>query len=79
VIESLTLDGALVIEGNEKVEEQVVKNLVVKNDGWTIVKDDDCVVEDIAMRGYHLEKKETKKVVFSETILDKVARLSKCG
>lgn len=79
VIESLELDGALVIEGKEGLEEQVIENLVVKNDGWSIVEDDDSVVEDVAMRGYRLEKKGTKTAVFSETFLDTVTRLSTCG
>lgn len=79
VIESLDLDGALVIEGKEGVEEQVIKNLVVQNDGWTVVRDEDSVVEDVAMRGYRLAKKDTKTVVFSMTFLDTVTRLSACG
>jgi hypothetical protein len=79
VIESLDLDGALVVEGKEGVEEQVVKNRVIKNLGWVVVKEEDSVDENIAMRGYRLEKKDTETVVFSETLMDVVANRFTCG
>lgn len=65
VIESLDLDGALVIECEEGATGGVINNLVVKNKGWeydtTESKDDN---EIIKMRGYKLQKIETKKIVF---------------
>lgn len=79
IIDSLDLDGALVVQGNEGVVEEVIKNKVVKNEGWSIVADEDSVVENVAKRGYRLEKKDTETVVFSETFLDTMERLATCG
>ena len=79
VIESLDLDGALVVEGKEGVEEQVVKNRVIKNLGWVIVEEEDSVDENITVRGYRMEKKDTETVCFSKTLMDVVANRFKCG
>lgn len=63
VIESLNLDGALEIIC-ENGANGVVKDLDVKNAGWSlspVVRSDD---EIIAMRGYIIDKRETKRIVF---------------
>lgn len=60
-IESLDLDGALVIDV-DRGEEAIVRDLVVKNDGWvqTPVADDDD--EKIAMRGFRMSRKDAKYI-----------------
>ncbi|CAB9498501.1 UDP-sugar pyrophosphorylase [Seminavis robusta] len=60
VIESLDLDGALVIECPEG-ETVTVKDLTVKNDGWVREAADAGSPEYIRMRGYRFVKKETAK------------------
>lgn len=70
IIESLDLDGALVIKCEDGASGQVC-GLVVKNKGWEKVMDDSSDSSDIIrMRGYHLNKIETKTVLFrkGETI-----------
>lgn len=79
VIESLELNGALVVQGKEDLEEQVIKGRKVENDGWSIVVDEDSITENMAMRGYTLEKNETETVVFHESLMETVARWTKCG
>lgn len=64
-IESLDLDGALVIDCEDGAT-GVIKNLVVKNAGWQRVADESSSNEVIAMRGYYLEKKETRNIVFKK-------------
>lgn len=58
VIESLDLDGALIVECPEG-ETLVVKDLVVKNDGWTREAAEADSPEYIKMRGYKLVKEAT--------------------
>jgi UDP-sugar pyrophosphorylase len=58
IIESLDLDGALVIECPEG-ETLTVKDLIVKNEGWNREAADGDSPEYIKMRGYKLVKKET--------------------
>lgn len=55
VIESLDLDGTLIIDykGGENV---IIRDKVVKNDGWVRVTDENSDNEIIRMRGYRLEK-----------------------
>ena len=65
VIESLDLDGALVIECEEGAS-GVIKDLVVKNKGWKKVADDSSEKEYIRIRGYRLEKTETKHICFKK-------------
>ncbi len=63
-IESLDLDGALVIECEEGAT-GVIRNLVVKNKGWKkVIDESNASKEFIQIRGYHLEKVETKTIVF---------------
>lgn len=66
VIESLDLDGALVVEC-EKGATGVIKDLVVKNAGW---KKDTNVSNDsdeyIRIRGYKMDKVETKNITFKK-------------
>ncbi|KAL3797074.1 hypothetical protein ACHAW5_007575 [Stephanodiscus triporus] len=68
VIESLNLDGALVIECEEGAS-GVIRNLSVKNDGWVKVlegmlyKSEDEVIQ---MRGYSMRKIDTEKIVFKK-------------
>lgn len=64
-IESLDLDGALVIECEEGAT-GAIRNLVVKNKGWTKVADESSADETIKMRGYHLKKEETRTIVFKK-------------
>ena len=59
-IESLDLDGALVIECEEGAS-GVIRDLVVKNEGWKKVANvSDASPEFIRIRGYYLKKVETK-------------------
>lgn len=78
-IESLTLDGALVVKGNDISEEQFIENKVVKNDGWVVVADEDSIIDNVDKRGYRIEKKETETICFEESLLDTMTRLSTCG
>ena len=61
VIESLDLDGALVIECPEG-DTITVKDLEVKNEGWSRIPAVADSPEYIRMRGYQLVKKETAKL-----------------
>ena len=61
VIESLDLDGALVIDCADG-EQVVIKDKVVKNQGWVFVPDETSNDEVIKMRGYHVERKETERI-----------------
>lgn len=65
-IESLDLDGALVIECSAK--SGVIRNLSVCNKGWVKVpiSDNDSVSEVIRMRGYYMKKLETRRIVIKE-------------
>jgi hypothetical protein len=66
VIESLDLDGALIIECEEGAT-GIIKDFVVKNKGWVRVADESSTSSEvIKMRGYHLEKVETAKVLFKK-------------
>ena len=65
IIESMNLDGALVIEC-EGESTCVLSNISVTNDGWIRVLPDMSASEVIAMRGYTLEKKETKTIVVTK-------------
>ncbi|KAL7550704.1 hypothetical protein ACHAWF_014901 [Thalassiosira exigua] len=65
VVESLDLDGALVIECEEGAT-GVIRDLVVKNKGWEKVADEESDDEVIRMRGYHMSKLETEKIVFKK-------------
>jgi len=62
-IESLELDGALVIKCEEGAT-GVIRNLVVKNRGWVEVPDDSSTDELIKMRGYYLKKTDTRTITF---------------
>jgi hypothetical protein len=62
VIESMTLDGALVIECEEG-SKCILRDVVVKNDGWVRIAANSSRSEVIAMRGYTLEKNDTKTIV----------------
>jgi UDP-sugar pyrophosphorylase len=59
VIESLDLDGALIID-YKKGENVVIKGKVVRNAGWVQVRDESSSDEIIKMRGYRLEQKEAE-------------------
>lgn len=63
IIESLDLDGALVIECEEGAS-GVIRNLIVKNAGWVKVACDtnECN-EVIRMRGFNIQKNETETIV----------------
>lgn len=65
VIESLDLDGALVIEC-EKGASGVIRNLTVKNKGWVKLSAETSTDEVIRMRGYNMIKLETETVVFKK-------------
>jgi hypothetical protein len=66
VIESLDLDGALVIECEEGAT-GTISELVVKNEGWKkIVEDANHSPEYIRIRGYKMKKEETKVIVFKK-------------
>lgn len=61
-IESLDLDGALIIDV-DRGEEAIVRDLVVKNDGWKFVppqeKEPD---ETIAMRGFEIDRVDARYI-----------------
>lgn len=63
VVESLNLDGALVVECEEGAT-GVIRNLSVKNKGWEKVADTSSSSEVIQMRGYNMSKIQTEKIVF---------------
>jgi len=65
IIESLKLDGALIIECEEGAT-ATIQNIVVNNKGWkkVAVTDDECTDEIIRIRGYRLQRDETKKMLF---------------
>lgn len=65
VIESLDLDGALVIECEESAS-GVIRDLAVKNNGWVKVAADTSEDEVIQMRGYSMSKVDTEKIVFKK-------------
>lgn len=61
VIESLDLDGALILDykDGEKVR---INNLVVQNAGWVRVRDETSEDEVIKMRGYRIEQKQAMRM-----------------
>jgi len=61
VIESLDLDGALIIDYKDG-QEVIIRNKVVKNSGWALVKDENSEDEIIKMRGYHIERYEEERM-----------------
>eukprot|EP00804_Cyclotella_cryptica_P021876 CCRYP_000840-RA/>CCRYP_000840-RA protein AED:0.23 eAED:0.23 QI:1638/1/1/1/1/1/3/361/525 len=65
IVESLDLDGALIIECEEGAT-GVIRNLSVQNKGWIKVSDEESSNEIIKMRGYHINKLETRKIVFKK-------------
>jgi UDP-sugar pyrophosphorylase len=60
-IESLDLDGALVVDV-ERGEEAIIRDLVIKNKGWEFVRDEDSKDEKTRMRGYRIVRHETRSV-----------------
>ena len=60
-IESLDLDGALIIDV-DRGEQAVVRDLVVKNDGWVQVPVSTHDDETIAMRGFQLDRKDSRYI-----------------
>lgn len=65
VIESLDLDGALVIECEEGAT-GVIRDLKVINAGWVLDPVASAPNEIIAMRGYKIAKNESKRIVFQK-------------
>jgi UDP-sugar pyrophosphorylase len=55
-IESLDLDGALVIDV-DRGEEAIVRDLIVKNEGWVRVRDENSSNEFVRMRGFRLDRR----------------------
>lgn len=66
-IKSLFLDGALVIRACSGAT-VVVENCKIKNDGWVFVALDSATnyPEDILLRGFTLEKKSTRELIFDK-------------
>ena len=62
-VESLDLDGALVVKCEDGASGSI-RDVVVKNKGWVKVADEDSSDEVIKMRGYTLNKIETRTIVF---------------
>ena len=60
-IESLDLDGALIIDV-DRGEEAIVRDLVVKNDGWEQVPVSRDSDEKIVMRGFRMNRKDAKYI-----------------
>ncbi|KAL7468270.1 hypothetical protein ACHAXS_008490 [Conticribra weissflogii] len=65
IIESLDLDGALIVECEDGAS-GVIRDLTVKNRGWVKVSDEKSDNEVIRMRGYHINKLETERIVFKK-------------
>mmetsp|Transcript_13314 Transcript_13314/g.24988 ORF Transcript_13314/g.24988 Transcript_13314/m.24988 type:complete len:760 (-) Transcript_13314:3209-5488(-) len=66
VIESLDLDGALVIECEEGAS-GTISGLVVNNKGWEkIAENSNDSPEYVRIRGYKIKKEETKEIVFKK-------------
>jgi len=65
VVESLDLDGALVVECEEGAF-GTISGLIVENKGWVKVADEGSSSEVIRMRGYSMNKLETEKCVFKQ-------------
>jgi len=66
IIESLNLDGALVVECEEGAS-ATINNLVVRNKGWEKITDESSEApEYIRIRGYKLNKVETKNIIFKK-------------
>lgn len=66
VIESLDLDGALVIDCEEGAT-GVIRDLVVRNKGWEkVIGVSSAPEEYIRIRGYRMNKVETEKIVFKK-------------
>lgn len=63
VVESLNLDGALVVECEDGASGSI-RDLSVKNKGWVKVADEDSADEVVLMRGYHMDKLETETIIF---------------
>ena len=62
IIESLDLDGALILDV-DRGEEALVRDLVVKNSGWVQVPDIDNPDEKIKMRGFKIDRKDGRHIV----------------
>ena len=65
VIESLDLDGALEIECEEGAI-GVIRDLKVTNGGWSLSPVASTENEVFAMRGYTIDKRESKRIVFKK-------------
>jgi len=61
-IDSLALDGTLIIEIESGVENVVIQGLVVNNKGWKYASAPDSDDDIIRMRGYSVDKVETKVI-----------------
>jgi UDP-sugar pyrophosphorylase len=61
IIESLELDGALIVDV-DRGEEAVVRDLVVKNDGWVLEPVSSHDDEIVAMRGFQLDRKDARYI-----------------
>jgi UDP-sugar pyrophosphorylase len=66
VIESLKLDGCLVIDVDDG-ESIRIKGEVVKNEGWIRIRDENSKDEIIKMRGYRIERKDAKWIEIRHT------------
>jgi len=64
IIESLELDGALIIDV-DRGEKAIIRDLVVKNDGWIQVPKQRHRDERIAMRGFTIDRKDAKYIEIS--------------
>jgi len=60
VIESLKLDGCLVVKADPG-EKLTIKDKYVKNKGWVHVPNSDSETEVIRMRGFIIDRKETER------------------
>ena len=60
-IESLELDGALIIDV-DRGEKAIIRDLVVKNDGWVQVPVEHHVDERLEMRGFTINRKDAKYI-----------------
>lgn len=66
VIESLQLDGALEIDCEEGAQ-GIVRDLVVKNQGWEKIEDQSESSPDfIKIRGYRINKIDTKIIIYKK-------------
>uniref|UniRef100_A0A7S1BAW7 UTP-monosaccharide-1-phosphate uridylyltransferase n=1 Tax=Corethron hystrix TaxID=216773 RepID=A0A7S1BAW7_9STRA len=78
IIEGLDLDGALVVDGSPSGAQGVIVDLTVQNAGWSRVSVEGSENEVVAMRGYEVQKEESRYLIVNEdgAVVDAASRSS---